>query len=64
MMISIIDVANISPSGAGMGVRGWSGGGGDTGRVRSREVTYLHTKETTGSVVGETTHKVRISVGA
>ena len=62
-------------SGAGMGVGGWSGAGGwgmgsggfgewtgrNTGLVRSREVTYLGTKETTGSVRrGETTHTERI----
>ena len=63
MMMIIIDVANIAPSGAGMGVGGWRGGGWtrrNTGLVRSRKVTYLGTKEPSGSVVGETAHTERI----
>ena len=31
MMMIIIDVANIAPSGAGMGVGGWRGGGWGVG---------------------------------
>ena len=44
--------------GAGGGGRGWTGR--NTGLVRSRKVTYLGTKETSGSVVGETAHTERI----